>query len=157
MHAVGVSKRKTQPLSGWESQKKQENKTKLFLFGNKAWHDQHRFVVVAGRAVHQPVKPDLPIRPDPTQRPIDESDCPWKSGSSQLILKFSFTGRFRVPWLLTSVNRRIRTINLKKKKNMGYVYDFSFRVQVPESSFSKNEKKFKRVHSLSLISHSPFL
>jgi len=40
MHAIIVSKRKAQLLSGWECHRKQENKTKLLLSENEAWCSQ---------------------------------------------------------------------------------------------------------------------
>ena len=37
VHAIGVSKREPQSLSGWECHGKQENKTKLPFFRHEAW------------------------------------------------------------------------------------------------------------------------
>ena len=50
MHAIGVDKRETQPLSGWECKgsRKQKQKQKLLLFGNEVWHGQYGVMVVAG-------------------------------------------------------------------------------------------------------------
>ena len=72
---------------------------------------------LTSRAVQQPRWPGPPVRPDPTWRPTDESNCPYGLGAGQLILKFGFPGRFRVPWLLTRVNRPARPKIFKKKKH----------------------------------------
>ena len=62
--------------------------------------------------------PADPAHPsDPTRRPTDESNCPYGLGAGQLILKFGFPGRFRVPWLLTRVNRPARPKIFKMKKH----------------------------------------
>lgn len=48
------------------------------------------------RAVHQPARLDPLVQPDLTQMPMGGSDCPYGLGVGELILKFGFTGWFRV-------------------------------------------------------------
>ena len=57
------------------------------------------------RAVHQPIRPDPPIQPNPIQRPIGRSDCPKGLGADQLKTKFQVLVQFRVPQLITHRNR----------------------------------------------------
>ena len=57
MHAIGVGKRETQPLFGWEckgsKKQKQKQKQKLLLSGNEVWHGQYGVMVVAGQPTDQ--------------------------------------------------------------------------------------------------------
>ena len=80
------------------------------------------------RAVHQPIWPSPPIWPNLTWRPTDKSECPYRSCAGQLILIFSFSGRFWVPWLLNHVNQPIWPRIFKKKTHDdGSLLSFIFR------------------------------